>query len=70
MEFLQWREFDFLIYGLKTNDDCCTFLIGNKNKYKRQEGNEDRCAEGSRWGILKNGQWIMKNDSFLTMLKG
>lgn len=41
-----------------------------QNKYKTQEGNEDRCMEGRRRGILKNGQWIMKNDSFLTMLKG
>lgn len=41
-----------------------------QNKYKTQEGNKDRCMEGRRWGILKNGQWIMKNDSFLTMLKG
>ena len=37
---------------------------------KQQEGNEDRCIEGSIWGILQNGQQIMKNDFFPTVLKG
>lgn len=59
----------------RTNDDSGTFLKGNYKKKKKKIWNNRRemrthAKEGQWLRMLENGQRIMKDDFFLTVLKG
>lgn len=52
---------DFHICGPKTNDDCCTFLIGNKINIKHRRGTrtDARRAGDGEFSKMDSGLWKM-----------